>query len=401
MLEREGRTVGVAWTGLTATRTTEAIYAYARSEGVEDVLEATERFDLPTQNLVYADVDGRTCYYVTGKLPIRTVDGETVSGNRLFDGSAAEGEWEGFTPYGESSWDGFVPFEEKPHAIDPDVLATANQRVADDPAHYVGVAYATPYRGARIYEVLDEYAEAGEPIDPEVHHDLQHDVRDGRALEFVPDLLEVVSEADADDDLAEATETLEEWDGRMHRDSRGALLFARWLHHFRRATFEPAFEEAGLDASYYPNDWVLARLPDESEFFAEPSRAETMVEALGETVAELEAKGWERYGDWNTTAPIEHPLGVEASFLNYEERPTDGSAATVNNYRFESAVGASWKQVVEPGGDAWGILPGGNSGDYFSPHYDDQFGRWADGEYKELALEAAGDVATTFEEGSS
>ncbi|WP_255191160.1 penicillin acylase family protein [Natronobeatus ordinarius] len=401
VLEREGRTVGVSWTGLTATRTTEAIYAYARSEGLEDVLEATEYFDLPTQNLVYADADGRTCYYVTGKLPIRTVDGEPVSGHRLFDGSTGEGEWEGFTPYGESSWEGFVPFEEQPHAIDPDLLATANQRVADEPAHYIGVDYATPYRGARIDEFLEAYAESGEPIDPGVHRDLQRDVHDGRAAAFVPDLLEAVSEADAADELGDAAETLEAWDGRMHRDSRGALLFARWLHHYRRATFEPTFADAGLDASYYPNDWVLARLPEEREFFTEASRAETMVDALRETVSELDAEGWDRYGDWNTTGAVEHPFGSEAPFLNYEERPTDGSAATVDNYRFESAVGASWKQVVEPGGEAWGILPGGNSGDYFSPHYDDQFTRWADGEYKPMALEPAGEVAITFEEGSS
>ncbi|MGQ3720617.1 penicillin acylase family protein [Natrialba aegyptia] len=383
VLERESQTVGVAWTGHTATRTTEAIYEFGRSGGLDDVLESTRKFDLPTQNLVYADAEGRTMYYATGKLPIREVDGEAVAGNRIFDGSAGEGEWEGFSPFGESSWEGFVPFEEKPHVIDPDVLATANQRVTDDPTHYVGTAYATPYRGRRIYDRLDERVEGGEPTDLDFHRSLQDDVYDGRAAQLVPDLLDAVRTSETSG-LADARDELESWDYRMDRDSRGALVFARWFEHYRRELFEPAFNDAGLDESYYPNDWVVATLPADSQFFAERSRAETMVAALETTRDELDEEGWDAYGDWNSTRAIEHPFSVEAPFLDYETRPVDGSRATVKNYRVDSAVGSSWRMVVEPGGDATAILPGGNSGDYFSEHYDDQFDRWRNGEQKAM-----------------
>ncbi len=401
VIEREGRTVGVAWTGLTATRTTEAIYGFARSDGLEDALEATRRFDLPTQNLVYADADGRTLYYATGKLPIRTVDGDPVSGDRLFDGSAGEGEWDGFTPYGESSWEGFVPFEEKPHAIDPDYVATANQRVVDDPDHYVGVDYAPPYRGARIYDVLDERARSDEPMDPAFHRDLQRDVWDERAVRLVPELLEAVAADPAtSEDLADAVDALEAWDYRMDRASRGALVFARWMAHFRRAILEPTFEEADLGESDYPNDWVLATLSADSRFFDDRSREETMVAALREATAEIDDEGWEQYGDWNTTGAIAHPFGSEAPFLDYDEVPTDGSSATVDNYRVADAVGSSWRMVVQPGEGASAILPGGNSGDYFSPHYDDQFRRWVDGEYRSMDRTLEGDVAVRFVEGS-
>ncbi|EMA29430.1 penicillin acylase family protein, partial [Halobiforma nitratireducens] len=391
VLEREGQTVGVAWTGHTATRTTEAIYEYERSDGVEDVLESTEKFDLPTQNLVYADADGRTMYFVTGKLPVRTIDGEVVTGNRIFDGSDGEGEWDGFTPFGESSWDGFVPFAEKPHAIDPDVLATANQRVTDESTYYVGVDYAAPYRGARIYDRLDERLETDEPTDLAFHRDLQNDTYDGRAAQLVPALIDAVADHDAiSDRLDAAAAALVDWDYRMDRDSYPALLFARWLEHFRREVFEPAFETADLDDSYYPSDWVLATLLDDSDWF-DGSRTDRMLEALDATLEEIDAEGWQRYGDWNTTDVIEHPFGVEAPFLDYEARPADGSEATVKNYRVDSAIGASWRMVVEPGGEATAILPGGNSGDYFSDHYDDQFQAWVDGEQKPMDRTLEGD----------
>ena len=458
LIEREDERIGVAWTGLCATRTTEAVYALTVSAGADDVIDAADRFDVPTQNLVYGDVDGRTVYLAVGRLPIRRdgddADGDPIPGNRIFDGSAGEGEWAGYTPYGGADWDGegFVPAEEQPGAIDPDVLATANQRLADDPDHYVGVAFAMPYRGRRIYDVLDEMVATDATTDLEFHTALQIDSRDERAPAIVSDLLDAGRKAidegrfgpdgvgvgsdetsvgsdetsvdseqtnmdseqtnmdseqtnvDSEqtnvdsDDVAETLDILESWDYRMKRDSRGALVFARWFEHLRERTLDPVFSETDLDESYYPNDWIVATLPADSPVFADRSRDDVLVAALVATIDELDETGWERYGDWNTTEPIGHPLGGEAPFLDPPTRPTDGSRVTVGNYRFESAVGASWRMVVQPGADAVAILPGGNSGDYFSPHYDDQFERWADGEYKPLSLDASGSVAVRFEE---
>lgn len=401
VLEREGRTVGVAWTGHSATRTTQAIYEYGRNEGLEAMLDSTEKFDLPTQNLVYADAEGRTMYYATGKLPIRRVDGDVVAGNRIFDGSAGEGEWDGFTPFGESSWEGFVPFDEKPHAIDPAVLATANQRVADDPTHYIGTDYSTPYRGSRIYDRLGERVGSGTPVDASFFQDLQADVYDGRAEDLVPELLEAATDADLAPGAADAIEALDAWDYRMDRDSFAALVFSRWIETFVEATVEPVFAAADLDETYYPSDWVVAGLPPDSRLYGDRSRSETMIHALRSAVQEIEENGWSTYGDWNTTRAVNHPLGSEAGFLDYEERPMDGSPVTVKNYRVESETGSSWRMIVAPGGDASGVLPGGNSGDFFSAHYDDQLGLWIDGELKPMERTHDGDVSVEFEEDQS
>ena len=398
-IEREGRHVGVAWTGHTATRTTLAIDELGRADGFEDALAATRKFDLPTQNLVYADADGRTMYYATGQLPIRRIEGEAVAGDRVFDGSAGEGEWAGFEPFGESSWEGFVPFAEKPHAIDPDALSTANQRPIDDPIHYVGVDYATPYRGARIADRLEGTIDGGEgSTDPDFHRALQNDVRDGRGPELVPELVAAVRDRDdPDPPLVDAADALDEWNYRMRRDSRAALLFARYLPKFRERVFEPAFSDGGLGESYYPSDWTLARLPDDDPLFEGGSRGDLAAAALRDALDEIGEEGWETYGDYNTTRAMTHPLGGEAAFLNYDELSADGSPATVKNYRVESAVGSSWRMVVRPGTDATAVLPGGNSGDYFSEHYDDQLRRWLGNDQRPMPLGAGGEPAVRFE----
>ncbi|WP_440006561.1 penicillin acylase family protein [Halomicrococcus sp. SG-WS-1] len=389
-LEREGEQVGVAWTGHTATETTLAVHRYATSEGVEDVLAATRHFDLPTQNLVYADRDGETLFYVTGRIPVRTVDGERVRGDRIFDGSAGEAEWRGFEPFGVSSWEGFVPFEEKPHVRNPAYLATANQRVTDDP--YLSEAYASPYRGQRIYELLDERANSDRPVTPAFVEEMQADALDGRARDLVPEL---VRAADGADGLQSAVETLSGWDYRMDRDSRAALLFAHWFDAFREEALGAAFERADLGEAYHPRDWVVAHL-DGQRWFGDGSRRAAMVRALRSAVTTVEEEGYETYGDYNDTAAITHPF--DQSFLNYPAVPTDGSSQTVNNYRVESAVGSSWRMVCPVGGESVAVLPGGNSGDYFSEHYRDQLRAWADVEYKSMTRELRGEETVTFEE---
>jgi penicillin amidase len=396
LLEREDQRVGVTWTGHAATATSLAIRAYNRSTGIDDVLEATERFDLPTQNLVYADRDGNTLYYVTGKLPIRRVDGERVNGDRIFDGSAGEGEWQGFTPFGTSSWEGFVPFEAKPHATNPEYLATANQRVANDPEYYIAEAYADPYRAQRIYDLLDARARSEEPIDMEFVRRVQRDTVDLRAASMVPTLLEVLEsaaigetgpESPEEPDLEPYVEALREWDYSMDRDALGALVFAFWLDAYREAVLEPVFASANLDSDYYPSDWVVEHLEPESRWFEGSSRAALMTDALREAVREIEAQGWETYGEYNSTGAIAHPLGLD--FLGYPDYPTDGSEATVRNYDVLDSTGSSWRMVVDPTADdtAACAFPGGNSGSYFSESYSDRLRSWANGEYVPLYRE--------------
>lgn len=393
VVEREGQQVGVAWTGLTATETSRAVHLYSKSDGMDDFLDATRRMDLPTQNVVYADRDGNTLYYVTGRIPIRTIDGEEVWGTRVFDGSAGEAEWEGFEPFDVSSWEGFVPFEEKPHLINPGYVGTANQRIVDDPEHYVGERFSTPYRGQRLYELLDERANSDEPMDPQFMRRVQRDIRSKRATQVIDELVEAAS---GHDDLSEIAAALREWDGRMDRDSRAALVFVKWFEQFRQETFADEFEAKGLDASYFPNDWVLATLPDDSRWFGDEGRAAVMARALRSALDGIDEGA--TYGDYNTTAAITHPF--DQSFLNYPAYPTDGSAYTLNNYRKESAAGSSWRMVcpMADGEESVCILPGGNSGEYFSDHYADQLRMWADDEYKSMSRDVASETVIRFEQ---
>jgi len=406
VVEEADQEVAVAWTGLAGTETFAAVRDLGHSEGIDDVVSALRRFDAPTQNVVYADRDGNTLYWTTGRIPIRrndganggSGDGEAVRGDRIFDGSAREGEWSGFEPYGTPSWEGFVQFEDKPGLVNPDYVATANQRVMDDPGFYLGDGYAAPFRGARAYERLDEAVAGAEgggaTIDMETMADVQQDVFDRRAELLVSDLLDVRSQLEGDADAF--AETLDAWDGRMETDARGALLFDQLLDAFRQIVFEDPYDAAGLEDSPLPNDWILLTLSADDPWFDRsdvPAREDALIQAAERVATDVDEDGLDDYGDVNKLG-IDHPLGV--GFLGYDAARADGSAATLKNVRVDSDVGSSWRMIAPPNGDSTAILPGGNSGDYFSDHYDDQLSMWLDGEYKSMAAVHGGSTFATF-----
>lgn len=410
VLEREGRRVGVAWTGLQASRTAVAVHELDRSEGREDALDALSKFDTPTQNAVYADREGNTAYWVTGLIPVRDSGGgegdgdadESVRGDRVFDGSAREGAWPGYEPYGQPDFEtGWIPFDEKPGVRDPDYLATANQRIVDDPDRYLGAGYAAPFRARRIYDLLDERAASDEAFDFEYVRRVQRDVVDERARLFVPVILDT---REAMDDAARAAaDRLAEWDYRMDRDSRAALVFELFVAHYRERVFDPVLNAAGLGADHYPNDWVLFTLGPEGQWFTDPpapgvdsrSRDDLIAAAMADAVAEIDDGGYETYGDYNRTA-VDHPFDL--GFLNYPRLPTDGSPATVRNFRKEASVGSSFRLLARFDGEpSLGMIPGGNDGEYFSDHYSDLLEAWADGEYRPLVATTEGDPDIRFD----
>ena len=390
----ETRHVGVAWTGMSGTRESRAIHQLSRTTGHEDALEALRIFDAPTQNFVYADRDGNTLYWATGKIPVRRVDGEVVRGDRLFDGSAGEAEWTGFTPYGQSSWEGFIPFEDKPGVVQPDYVGTANQRLVDDPVYPIGQEYASGFRGTRIYEALDAAVDEGAAIDREFMQDLQRDTVDVRARLLVPAILEARDRMpDAADPYLDA---LDGWDYRLDRDSTAALFFNFFYEAFREQTWRDEYETVGLDSGYWPQEWVLATLPADDPAFG-GDRAAVLHDAVTAAVDRLQSEEWETYGDYNQTV-IDHPFGGQVGALNYPRYPTDGGSFTVMNFRKEGGAGSSQRNVYPMAGDSVSVLPGGNDGSYFSEHYDDQLEMWADGEYKPAPLSVDGAPDITVEE---
>ncbi len=402
LIEEEGQRVGVSWVGLSATREPLAIYRYNHATGLEDFRSGLKVFDIPGQNTVYIDADGNTMYYPAAKYPIRRTDGEVVAGNRVFDGSTPEGEWNGFTPYGESTWDGFIPFDEIPHLINPGYVASANQRVVYGYEFYLGDSQymGDPYRAREIYQRLEDGIQSGKGIDVDFMRDLQNDRHSVHAEGFVPQIQAATK--DMSGTVLNFARRLSGWDREMRADSEAALVYAVWLDHYRDVVYEDEYSAGGLDEDYYPGeDWPLQHLDPDSDWFNDPdqegkqTRSDAIVEAMKRAVETIQEAGWETYGDYHRLA-ITHAFDLD--FLNYPELPADGSSRTVFNIGDEGDTGSSWRMIASFDGPSYSVIPGGNSGNYLSPHYSDQLSLWLNGEYKRMSFEIPDGTAFRFQE---
>lgn len=379
--------VGLAWTGLSGTRTLSALYRMATAEGPGEFEAGLRRFDLPPLNVHYATADGETLYRLVGQVPIRRTDGEVVPGGRVFDGSAGEAEVEGYEPYGRSRWDGdgFVPFEALSSVRDESVVVSANQRPTNDPEYPLGNRFARlGYRARRLYDRLDDAVADDDPVTSERVRRLLLDTVDPRAETLVPALL------DARDRLPDGADpwldALADWDGRMDRSSRAALFFELVADHFGTATWDAFFDD-DIPEVCRPRAPVELTLPPDSPVF-DSDREAVLVEAVERTLEELDGEDWETYGDRNTT-DVEHLLGGRLSGLAYPAYPTDGGFYTVR--RFSGSFGAGYRFVSRPGGSTHDALAGGNDGTPGADHYSDQLRGWADGRYWRLDSRPGGD----------
>ena len=76
-----------------------------KSKNWNDFVDGVKEITAPGLNIVYADIEGNTGYYNSGKMPIR-------------DKAVASVPSMGWT--GSHDWNEFVPFSEMPHVLNPE-----------------------------------------------------------------------------------------------------------------------------------------------------------------------------------------------------------------------------------------------------------------------------------------
>ncbi|MBZ5558913.1 MAG: penicillin acylase family protein [Acidobacteriia bacterium] len=191
--------------------------------------DALKGYVVPSQNFVYADVDGHIGYYAPGHIPVR------ASG----DGSRPADGWSG-----DAEWTGWVPFDDLPHTFDPPdhVIVTANNRPVAPPYNpMLGLEWAEPYRAQRITDLLDQLRDVqtsrGVRLQPDQTHKLtpddfarmQADTLSLHAKTLLPLLLSHANAVGARDN--QAIDLLRRWTFNAVGDSPAPAIFQAWFLH--------------------------------------------------------------------------------------------------------------------------------------------------------------------------
>ncbi len=395
--------LALSWTALQPGSLVKSILLLDRADNWEAFREALSYWDAPSQNFVYADVEGNIGYQAPGRIPIRAAG----------DGTRPVPGWTG-----EYEWVDTIPFDALPRSLNPaeGYIVTANNAAVDaDYPYLITQDWAPGYRACRICEMI----ESDTALSIEDMRAIQADSAPVWAREVLPYVRALSSDEPR---LKQALDLLRAWDGRAVRDSAAAALFESFRLHLIDATIADELGEDLLEkARPAVMDALLNLLPDpKSPWFDDvttpktETRDEILLTALEEAVKELtDAQGprmdkW-RWGDLHTVSFENQSLGqcgiapVESLF-NRGPFPADGTLATVNqadyslNDPYTVRTIASYRQIIDLGDLTRSVSmhTTGQSGHPFHRHYDDMIASWRDVEHHPM-LWAREDVEANAE----
>ncbi len=396
------------WTALDPDDTTlQSFLKLNEARNWDEFTGALHEFVVPSQNFVYADVDGHIGYYAPGRVPVR------ASG----DGSRPAEGWTG-----AADWNGWIPFEDLPHLYDPPdhVIVTANHRpVPADYRYLLGLEWPEPYRAQRIVDLLRGAGEGDADSNSAPRHGkftpddfarMQADTVSLHARTLLPVLLAHANPSAAAD--RQAIELLRQWNFDATVDSAPTTIFQAWFHQLAPALVGDELGPAAL-ASYesrftYVTRFVITTLAtsaawcDDVRTEKKETCEETITAALHEGIADMARRQGSELARWKWGAvhPAVFPhqgLDAVAALRPLLSRriPNGGDWSTVDvgpvaaDTPFEQHSVPGYREIIDlsPANDSRFQNDVGASGHVLSKHYDDFLEDWRAVRHRKMRMD--------------
>jgi penicillin G amidase len=368
--------LAMCWMGHKGTNEMLAIYLMNKAKNYNEFVDGIMNFQCPAQNMAYADVRGNIALWGQGQFVNKWKD----QGKYVMDGSDSA-----------TLWKELIPMRENPHVLNPvqGYVSSANQITTDStyPYNYNGSGW-TNLRAWRINEVLGNMQKAT----MKDMFALQNDIYSILAAKTLPIMLKYLqndtglytnNDSETNRQIRHFIDhlNLANWDYKLTAESSCATFYHDWWNLFYSLLWKKIEK--------VPNDFLplqertMQLMQDSSEankLFQDQAKkaAYESFNYLNAKYLNNELKSW--YNDKNTT--INHLAKLPA--FSYSHLKIGGWGNTVNAAKGDH--GPSWRMVVQMGKEieAYGVYPGGQSGNPGSKHYGDFIQHWADGEYYRL-----------------
>jgi penicillin G amidase len=378
--------VALSWTALQPGRSMDALMGIDKAQNFAEFRAAAALLSAPSQNLIYADVDGNIGYQLAGTIPHR----------RKGNGIRPSPGWD--PTY---DWRGTIPFAKVPYVYNPPsgFLVAANQQVIG--AQYPYPLGSTFSYGWRSQEISDRLR-AAPPLTLDTAEQIFYDDTIRFAADLVPILLKIKV---PDPWVVEGQRTLVGWDYSATKDSAAAAYFNVICHDIFKLTFRDELPEEDLwptggDRWYavltilmkQVNNpwWDDVRTPDIVE-----TRDDILLAAMTDArkeITSLMARDTDQW-QWGKlhTVQLQNPTlgksGIKPMerLFNRGGYEVGGGPAVVNAMGFDDRRGyvvtaaPAMRMLVDLGdldASRW-VNQSGISGHAFHRHYDDQTELWA------------------------
>jgi penicillin amidase len=266
-------------------------------------------------------------------------------------------------------------------------VLSANQHPTypDYPYYYNG--YYNETRANRIHHLL----ETKDDLDAEQMKAIQLDNTNGFASEALPRLLLAIDSIQLPAHDKQLLQQLRHWKGTFNAGDENAFLFTIWWNQITDLTWDEL-----RNYTFYlhaPDEYVLLKMIVEEPSSIYFDRMETpQKENAADIIREafiIASKVYEerkrtssvKWADCNPVS-IMHPTNIPA--LSEMHIPSAGCPEAIN--AISENWGPSWRMIVELGEEpkAYGIYPGGQSGNPGSPYYDNFIKDWNQSKYYPL-----------------
>jgi penicillin G amidase len=371
----DGKYYAVRWKATDPSNEVIMFNKLNHAKNYNDYLAAIRTFTCPGQNMLFASKSGDIAIWQQGVFPAKW----KRQGDFVMPGTDSS-----------YMWQGMIPAEENPHQVNPPrgFVSSANQLPVDGTyPYYLGGQYP-PYRGV----IINRKLAAMSNITAQDMQALQTDNYNVFAETLRPVLLKYVNEAALNADEKKYLGIVKNWNLRSDAGEQGATIFRFWFHRLQDTIWEDEFSRSTLPLNWpYESTLTEALLKDSAFRFiddintpAKETLNDMVTGALkGATIKlkALEASGKLAWAALKSTGVYNLLKQMPFSRLNL---PIGGGTHIINATTEDH--GPSWRMIVhlDTQTEAYGVYPGGQSGNPGSKYYDNFVDTWAAGKYNTL-----------------
>lgn len=359
-----------------------AFYYLNKAKNYDDYRKALTYYVAPAQNFIFASNQNDISITPNGRMPLKYKN----QGKFILDGSNPEHDWQGY-----------IPADQNPTVKNPPrgFVSSANQFSADPTyPYYLGWQFAPTFRGVRINERL----QAMQKATADSLRLLQNDNFNVAARRILPTVFEIM-DASADKSQATNFAILKNWNLKNDPKEVGATIFETWMDELRNAIWKDEFNKD--DKLMYPSEEktfeIIESRPDARWFddINTKDKVETLPQILSMSLKatmdsltklhgpmSMETWAWVKVKD----TEIKHLVPAFGSFGR--KHINNGGGSRIVNATTKN-TGPSWRMVVELNKEwpvAYGLYPGGQSGNPGSKYYDNMIDSWAEGKLNKLSF---------------
>ena len=353
-------------------------YELNRAKNYSDYRAALLHYVAPAQNFIFASKENDIAITPNGYFPLKWKG----QGKFLLDGSRSANEWQGR-----------VPAEHNPTVKNPPrgFVSSANQFSTDSTyPYYLHWEFTGYERGARINRQLATMNKAG----VKDFQQLQNDNYSIHAENIRDKLAENVLISSLNEREKKALALFKTWSFRYDAKEIAPSIFEWWHKNLALGIWSDEFSDAKNPMVIPSRDrTVQLLLTDDTAKWYDNIKTpgiETKRDIITTTFKETVDSLFKTYGEisskweWGNVKGTNIPHLAKISGFGTKTLYTGGSKTAVN--AISQTTGPSWKMVISLGDkvEAYGLFPGGESGNPGSFYYDNMVEKWAGGKLNSL-----------------